>query len=175
MKFNALVKTHLLPILQKNGFDLIEEYKNILRFESASTKVGIVCNDYEKSHLAEIGKQGEMSYPLNNDAIEFLFSLDLPIEQVTSEVFIRNLSLLFEQQEGIKMLRGDVNSLENFIKQQSGNYTSKLVQRQALEVASKAWKDNDYEVFVKIIDKVGIDKIPGSYQQKYKIAKKKCD
>ena len=52
-------------------------------------------------------------------------------------------------------------------------YTAELIERQALETASCAWKSNDFDAFVTSIDKIGIDKTPQSYQLKYKIAKQK--
>ena len=173
MEFNTLVRTKLYPIFQKYGFEIAEEFKNIVRFQSSVMKVNVVFNDYDKSHLVEIGKRGRGLYPLNDNVVKNLFSSQLSIEQVTSEIFVHNLSLLFERQKGVEILKGNVNPLENFIKQQSKHYTSELVQRQALEVVSKAWATNDYETFVKGIDEIGIDKVPQSYQLKYKIAKQK--
>lgn len=173
MEFNKLVRTQLYPILQKYGFEIAEEFKNIVRFQSSVIKVNVVFDDYDKSHLVEIGKQGETVYPLNDNAIKNLFSSQLSIEQVTSEVFVHNLSLLFEQQKGVEIIKGNVEPLENFIKQQSEHYTSELLQRQALETASKAWESNDYVAFVVSIDKIGFSKMPHSYQLKYKIAKQK--
>lgn len=63
--------------------------------------------------------------------------------------------------------------LKSILSQESENYTSELMQKQVLEAASKAWEANDYLSFVDSIDKIGISKIPQSYQLKYKIAKQK--
>lgn len=104
MEFNTLVKTYLSPILQKYGFEIAEEIKNIVRFQSSVMKVNLVFNDYDKSHFVEIGRQGETLYPLNDNAGKELWgSSALPIEQVTSKVFVQNLSLLFETKEGIEI------------------------------------------------------------------------
>lgn len=173
MEFNKLVRTQLFPILQKYGFEIVEEFKNIVRFQSSVMKVNVVFNNYDKSHLVEIGKRGEALYSLNDNAVKELFSSELSIEQVTLEIFVQNLSLLFKQQKGVEILKGSIEPLDNFIKLQSEHYTSELVKRQALEAASKAWKANDYITFVKSIDKIGIDKIPQSYLLKYKIAMQK--
>lgn len=175
MEFNALVKMQLYPILQKYGFKIVKEFKNIVRFQSSIMKINMVFNDYDKSHLVEICKQREILYPLNDNIVKEFFSSELSIEQVTSETFVRNLSLLFKQQKGVEILKGNVEPLENFIKKQSELYTSKLVQEQVLEIASKAWDVNNYSAFIKIIDEIGIDKIPQSYQLKYKIAKQKSN
>lgn len=173
MEFNKLVRIQLFPILQKYGFGIAEELKNIVRFQSSIMKVNVVFNDYDKSYFVEIGKHGETLYPLNDNAVKELFSSELSIEQVTLETFVQNLSLLFEQQKGIEMLKGNVDPLSNLIKQQAEYYTSELVGRQTLDTASKAWETNDYKTFIKIIDKIGVDKIHQSYQLKYKIAMQK--
>lgn len=174
MEFNTLVKTYLLPILQKYGFEVIEEFKNIVRFQSSVMKVNLVFNDYDKSHLVELGRQGETLYPLNNNVVKELWGASaLPVEQITSEVFVRNLSLLFETKEGVEILLGNISFLKSIISQESEEYTFELLQKQVLEAASKAWEANDYLSFIESVDKIDISKIPQSYQLRYKIAKQK--
>jgi hypothetical protein len=173
MEFNTLVKTQLFPILQKYGFDIAEEFKNIVRFQSSVMKVNIAFNDYEKSNFIEIGRQNEVLYPLNDNAIKIIFNSELHIEQVTPEIFVQNLSIIFQQKEGVEILNGDIKHLVEFIEKESNDYTFELVQRQTLEAASKAWERNDYKAFIKSIDEIDIEKVPQSYQLKYKIAKQK--
>ena len=173
MEFNTLVKTHLLPILQKYGFEIAEELKNIVRFQSSVMKVNLVFNDYDKSHLVELGRQGETLYPLNDSAVKELWGSALSIEQVTSETFVQNLSLLFETKEGAEILKGNVNSLKSVIMLRSEKYTSELMQKQTLEAALRAWEANDYVAFIESLDQIDISKIPQSYQLRYKIAKLK--
>lgn len=174
MEFNTLVKTYLLPILRKYGFQATEEFRNIVHFQSSNMKVNLVFNDYDKSHLVEIGRQVETLYPLNDNMVKELWgSSALPIEQVTSKVFVQNLSFLFETKEGIEILKGNVSLLNSIFSQESENYTFELMKKQILEAATKAWDANDYLSFVDSIDKIGISKIPQSYQLKYKIAKQK--
>lgn len=59
MEFNTLVKTHLLPVLQKYAFEISEESKNIVCFQSSVMQVNLAFNDFDKSHLFEIGRKGE--------------------------------------------------------------------------------------------------------------------
>ena len=42
MEYNTLVRTSLFPILKKYGFDIAEEFKNIVRFQSSVMKVNVV-------------------------------------------------------------------------------------------------------------------------------------
>lgn len=173
MEFNALIEMRIYPILRKYGFKVAEEFRNVVRFQSSAMEVNIVFNDYDRSPLIEIGKKGDTLYPLNDDAIKRLWDFKLPIEQVTSEKFVQNLSILFEAKEGAEILNGNVKPLINIIAQQSEAYTSELLQKQVLEAASRAWNANDYAAFIENIEKIGLSKIPQSYQLKYKIAKQK--
>lgn len=173
MEFNTLVKAQLSPILQKYGFGIAEEFKNIFRFQSSVMKVNVVFNQYDRSFLVEIGKQDDELYPLNDYVVKELFHSSLSVEQVTPEVFVQNISVLFGTPEGVELLQGNVKSLKNIAIQQSENYTSELLLKHGLEFALRAWEAKDYATFVESIDKIGIRKIPQSYQLKYKIAKQK--
>ena len=136
-------------------------------------KVNIVFNSYDKSFLVEIGKRDETLYSLNDYVVKELFNSSLSVEQVTPEIFVQNLSMLFATQEGIEILQGNVKNLKTFMIRQSDNYTFELLLKQALEIPTKAWEANDYAAFVDSIDKIGISKLPQSYRLKYKIAKQK--
>lgn len=173
MKFNELVKTRLFPILQKHGFEITEEFENILRFQSSVMKLNVAFNQNDRSLFVEIGKRDDTLYPLNDYVVKILFDSSLSIEQVTPETFVQNISVLFETREGVAILNSDVELLKSIVRQQSENYTSELLLNQTLGVASKAWEANNYMAFVESIDKIGISGVPHSYQLKYKIAKQK--
>lgn len=173
MEFNTLVKTQLFPILQKYGFEIAEEFKNILRLQSSVIEINIVYNDYEKSCYISIGRKERSLYELRNNAVRELLNSSLSVEQVAPEIFVQNLSLLFETEEGIALLKGHIDDFIKFKISEDNHYTSELMEKQVLEVASKAWEASDYLSFVDSIDKIGFSKIPQSYQLKYKIAKQK--
>jgi hypothetical protein len=173
MEFNTLVKAELYPILQKYGFDISKEYKNIVRFQSTKIEINIVFNNYEKSNYISIGRKNEILYPLSNNAIRIIFNSDLHIELVTSEIFVQNLSVIFQQKEGIEILKGNINYLVEFIEKEINDYNLKIMHRQTLEIASKAWARNDYKAFIKSMDEIDIEKVSKSYQLKYQIAKQK--
>lgn len=172
MKFNILAKTKLFPTLQVHGFEIAQEFKNILLFQSSIIEINVVYNDYEKSCYISIGRRENVLYELRNNAVRELLDSSLPIEQVTPEVFIRNLSALFKTKKGIALLRGDIDDFERFKTSEDNHYTFELLLQQALEAASKAWKRKDYKGFVKQIDEIGTERILKSYQLKYNIAKK---
>ena len=173
MEFNKLIRISLLPILNKYEFDIAEEFKNIVRFQSSVMKVNVGFNKYEKSNFIEIGRKNEQLYPLNNNTIRIFFNSELPIEQVTPKIFVENLSVVFQQKEGIEILKGNIKLLVEFIEKEIHDYNSEFMQRQTLETASKAWEKGDYKAFVKSIDEIDIEKVSKSYQLKYKIAKRK--
>ncbi|MBP7210590.1 MAG: hypothetical protein KBA02_05285 [Paludibacteraceae bacterium] len=173
MEFNMLVKAQIFTILQKYGFEIAEERKNILLFQSSGMKVNIVFNRYDRSFLVEIGKQDNELYPLNDYVVKELFHSSLSIEQVTPEIFVQNLSIIFETKEGAEILKGDISSFIEFKLSEINNYNTELFKKQCLEFASRAWDIKDYVAFVESIDRIGISKIPKSYQLKYEIAKQK--
>lgn len=173
MDFNILVKTQFFPILQKYGFEIKEEFRNILRFQSSDMKLNVAFNQYDRSFLVEIGKRDKTLYPLNDNVVKVLFNSSLPIERVKPEAFVQNLALVFESKKGVEILKGNMESFQGTVILQSGNYTSELISKQLLDVASKAWKNNDYMTFIESMDKLEYGNIPRSYQSKYKIAKQK--
>ncbi len=173
MEFNTLIKEELLPILEKVDFRLSQEFENIIRFESSFLQINIVYNDYEKSNFIEVGNKNNILYPLNDSVVKNVFKSELPIDQVTPNIFVRNLGLIFEKSPGLEILKGNIKKLVDYVEKESNDYTLEIVQRQTLETASKAWEKNNYKAFVKIIDEIGIEKLPKSYQLKYKMAKQK--
>lgn len=174
MEFNTLVKTELLPLFKKYKFEVSEEFKNVMGFRSSILKVNLAFNEYDKSHLVEIGRLGETLYPLNDNVIKELWGYSaLPIEQVTSNIFVHNLSIFFETKKGIELLKGNLSLLSTIVSQECEKYTPELIQRQILETLSKAWEAKDYFSFIDGIDKIDISNLPQSYMLKYKIAKKK--
>lgn len=174
MEFNTLVERYLLPVFQKYGFEKTEEFENIVRFQSSEMRINLAFNDYDNSHLVELGRRGEMLFPLNDNTVRRVWgSSAFPVEQVTSKVFVQNLSLLFEKKEGIELLEGNIDLLKSILIGESEYYTTQLMRTQELEAASKAWENGDYLSFVDSIDKIGVSKLPKSYQLKYKIAKQK--
>ena len=175
MEFNRIVLEKLFPVLQKDGFEIVEEFQNILRFESPKMKVNVVYNEYDRSNFIELGKRGETLYQLNDSVIKRVFNSELMIDEVIPEVFVENLNDIFQQKEGAEILKGNINYLVYYIKLECHNYTNKLVQNQILNIASKAWDNKDFRSFVDNIDKIEIEKIPHSFQLKYKIAKQKLE
>lgn len=173
MEFNALVKTRLFSILQKYDFELVEESKNVLRFQSPILKLNIAFNQYDRSFLVEIGKREDTLYSLNDNVVKEILNSSLSVEQVTPEIFVQNLFTLFSTHEGIELLRGNVKLLKSIMMQQSDNYTFEILLKQALETSKKAWEANDYAAFVYSLDRIGINKLPQSYRLKYEIAKQK--
>jgi len=173
MEFNILVKTILFPILQKYGFEIVEEFKDVIRFQSPVVKINLVFNNREMSHLVEIGEPGKTLYPLTDHSIKLFFGLELPIEHVTSEIFAQNLSLLFETEKGLELLNGNIRSFTEYELLEIEDFNATLMRNQLLESASKAWDAGDFMTFVKNVDEIGINKTPHSYQLKYKIAKQK--
>lgn len=175
MEFNQLVIEKILPLLKGYDFVVVEEYKNYFRFKSNIVEAKISYNELDRTSLFEIGKADEFLYPLNDKLIKQVFALDLKVDQVTKEVFVDNVAL-FLKKSGSVLLRDDETKffeLKIFTEKESEEYTSQLLQEQNLAAANKAWENGNYKEFIKIIDQTNKDKLPSSYQLKYKIANQK--
>ena len=94
-------------------------------------KVNIVFNRYDRSFLVEIGKQDNELYPLNDYVVKELFHSSLSIEQVTPEIFVQNLSIIFETKEGAEILKGDISSFIEFKLSEINNYNTELFKNSA--------------------------------------------
>lgn len=173
MEFNKQVKRRLFPILEKYGFKLEKELENILMYKSKVMEINLVLNQYDNSHLVEIGRINEILYPLNNNIIKYVLGCGLNIESVTSEEFLDNLFIILNSNEGGRLLLGDITSLKEFIEEESRIYTFSLLQQQALNSALTAWDNKDYKSFVRIIDELDIKELPNFYNLKYYLAKKR--
>lgn len=175
MEFNQLVIERIVPLFK--GYDLliVEEYKNYFRFKSNVVEAVISYNELDRTSIFEMGKAYEFLYPLNDKLIKQVFGSDANINQVTKEIFVDNIAL-FLKGNGSALLRGDeskLRDLKNFSEKESEIYTFKVLQEQNLAAANKAWEDGNYKEFIKIIDQINKDKLPSSYQLKYKIANQK--
>ncbi|RRQ46497.1 hypothetical protein [Chryseobacterium sp. SC28] len=176
MDFNIQIKTQLFPIFQRYGFEIVEEFKNVLRFQSSITKINIVHNPFENSNTIWVGKRGKTDMiEINNNLLILFFNSLLNLDKVSVEVFINNLVIFFEN-EGESLLIGNkINDLEKFDLERSKIYTQNLLNQQNINAADKAWQQNDYENFVNIINGLNYEKLPKPYLLKYKIAKQKLN
>ncbi|MBE5320835.1 hypothetical protein IM793_16825 [Pedobacter sp. MR2016-19] len=57
--------------------------------------------------------------------------------------------------------------------QEGRSYTQQILNDQILTAADKTWEKGDYNEFIKIISRTNLNRIPSSYQLKYKIAQKR--
>jgi len=175
MEFNQLVIKKIVPLFKGFNFIVVEKYKNYFRFRSKVVEATISYNELDRTCLFEVGKINEFLYPLNDNLIKHVFGLDVKVNQVTKDVFVDNIALLLKN-SGSDLLRGDESKLfeiKIFSEKESEAYTSQILQEQNLAAANKAWENGSYKEFIKIIDQLNKDKLPSSYQLKYKIANQK--
>lgn len=179
MEFNEIIINRLGTILNNEGLYLSEQFRNYLKFKSDKIVVVICQDEREKSNLLYVGRADNNQCLIDGNIIKMFFVPDsekeFNISELSVEDFANNLFALFTG-KGRELLKENSEILfdiKNFMEMKSKEYTDELLKRQALEEASKAWEANDYVAFVESIDKIGISKMPQSYQLKYKIAKQK--
>ena len=49
MEFNTQVRTNLLPILIKYGFDIVYELNNLVQLQSSNIQINLAYNIFENS------------------------------------------------------------------------------------------------------------------------------
>ena len=112
---------------------------------------------------------------MNNNVKQTFFNSDLKLNDTSPEILVNNLALFFEE-EGKPLLNGDIatlDAIEKCITRESEEYTRKLIEKQNLDKANNAWNEGNYNEFIKCMDGMDKQKLPPSYELKYKMALKK--
>jgi hypothetical protein len=176
MRFNEIVFNQLEPLFKKYGLKLVEEFKGYLKFKSDYVVITLASNEREKTNLLYVGAGEDTQYLVDGNVIKEYFISDVDkvfkIPELTIEDFVHNL-LIFFKGAGKSLLYGEqskLKELENSLKIKSAKYTTELIMKQNLNEADKAWQNADYRNFVRYLDKIDRDRLPVSYDLKYKIA-----
>ena len=175
MEFNKLVTEKIVPLFEGRGFVVAEQHKNYFHFKSNMIEATMSYSELDKSCLFEVGKINEFLYPINDNLIKQVFDLDVKVDQVTKEIFVDNMAFILNN-SGSALLTGDESKLleiKIYGERESQAYTFQILQEQNLEAANQAWEMCNYKEFIKIIERMDKNKLPSSYQLKYKIANQK--
>jgi hypothetical protein len=178
MKFSQSILEKLSLIIKKYNLKKVEQSDYYLKLCSKNLVIILVHNRLENSNVLWIGKNNDRvdKVEIDNDALRRFFCTDLVLNGVSTDIFIDNVSLFFEN-EGKSLLIGDlhkIDELEQFDLERSRIYTQNLIKRQVFSQADDAWAMNDYDGFIALIDQINYQKCPTSYQMKYKIAKERA-
>ena len=175
MEFNQLILAKLHSLFTEHGFEITEQLKNIVRYESTVLHISLVHDPRENSNTLWVGRKKLNTVEIDNQVMREHFNSDLKISNLPQETFVNNVFLFF-MGDGERLLEGNERaliSLEKFNEQRSSEYTTNLVEKQNLEAANKAWKEGNYLDVIKHVEKIGIDNLSDSFKQKYKIAQQK--
>lgn len=175
MKFNKLIADKLEPVFQKYNLQIFEQFENYIKFKSDKVVITVSYDPRENSNSLFIGKSDDFMCLIDDDVLRNIFNSDIEIDYVTSQKFINNIVVFFST-KGKPIIEGDIDTLralEEYIYKKSEKYTNDIINRQNINAADKAWKETDYENFIKYIDKMDKEKLPDSYKLKYKISLQK--
>lgn len=175
MEFNQLVLDGLGLIFQKHNLHVIEQFKNHLKLKSDSVIITLNHDERENSNAFYVGNNQDFLYPVDEYILKSAFNSDLKINHVTQEVFVNNLAIFFEG-EGKPLIAGNTYALEaveKYVYKEGEAYTTQLVDKQNLDAANRAWEEGNYNDFIKYLDKTDRQKLPSSYELKYKMAHQK--
>lgn len=173
MEFNQLVLQKLHSLFTEHGLIVGEQSKDFVKYESNELVISISHNVRENAYMLFVGKK-DFDIEIDNHVLLNHFNCDLKLSSVPRELFVNNV-LRFFVGDGNALLVSEQAwiNLEKFNNDRSEDYTTKLLREQHLEVANKAWAEKNYAEFIKYLEKVGMENLPGSLIQKYKIAQKK--
>lgn len=175
MEFNKIVIDRLEPIFHKNNLRVVEQFNDYLKIESDKIVLTISHDKRENSNSFFIGIKNSSLYQINENVLKDVFNSALKINNVSPDVFVKNLALFLEG-EGNQLIIGNkdaLHSVEKYIQNESNEYTAELVKNQSLDAANKAWEEGNYKDFIKNLDKIDRQKLPSSYDLKYKMAQQK--
>lgn len=175
MEFNQLVSNRLGLIFQKHNLHVIKQFKNHVKLKSDSVIITLNHDERENSNAFYVGSNEDFLYPVDEYVLKSAFNSDLKINHVTQEVFVNNLAIFFEG-EGKPLIAGNTYALEaveKYVYKEGEAYTTQLVDKQNLDAANKAWEEGNYKDFIKYLDKTDRQKLPASYELKYKMAHQK--
>lgn len=176
MEFNQLILETLQGVFDTYHLVIARQFTNYLEFRSPCLTVVISYNNYEKSNTLLMGASGTGHVPeIDNVVLREFFGSDLRLSETTTEMFINNLALFFEN-EGKPLLQGDpdkIRALEQYNTDRHTAYAKRFMLEQALTAIDKAWESNNYRMFKDLMDQADISELPASYALKYKMALKK--
>jgi hypothetical protein len=176
MEFDQLVLNKLGSTFNEYGLITVEQRSDYIKLQSNCIEVVISHNKYEKSNTIWLGSIEEQreKVEIDNEALVLFFNSELKLSNVSMDTFLSNLVVFFTNLAD-QIMCGEQNELvrlEEFDLERSDRFTSKLVLRQTVAVASIAWENKDYEKFVKLVEKLDLEQLPQSIKLKYYRAKK---
>lgn len=162
--FPRIVKDKLAFLVENFGFDFEPSERGSVKFKSKQVYLRVTY-EYHRSH--EIGvsmgfKSASMDCVVSFDTIRAYYRGDVdtsfPSYMADSaeemESCLQQVALFLEE-DVEKLLRGEKaewKALGEFELERSEQYTKKMVMAQPRKRANKAWKEEDYERFVRIME-----------------------
>ncbi|MDD5150457.1 MAG: hypothetical protein PHC28_08225 [Flavobacterium sp.] len=179
MEFSKIVLEKLGLIFKEYSLNIIERRSDYLKLNSKYLRIIISHNRFENSNTIWLGRNDEKSakVEIDDEILKQFFNSKLKLSQVSTETFINNLVLFFEN-EALPLFtnnKNKISELEKFNLDRSQKYTQELLVNQNLFAANKEWEFGNYKEFIKLIDKIDKVELPTSYQLKYNIAKHKVE
>ena len=175
MEFNLVILEKLGTFLALQGLQVVEESKNIVKYENERYFIKFVYNARENSYSLCVGGKCFNEIEIDNQLMREYYKSDLKLGQLKLDNFVSNVVLFFVSY-GKKLLDADDNAivdLERYYKQRSSRYTTMLIEEQNLVAANKAWENKNYLDVIKFAENIDKRNMPKSLKMKYDIARKR--
>ena len=168
-----IVLKKLNSFLIKNGFSRSKFNESYVKYELNNLTISLVYDNRENTYSLWIGDANH-EVEIDKDILINFFGCKRSIKSSIATDFIDNV-YQFLKSDGYGIIQGDIKallSLEEYNIARSQAYTQKIIVKQNLEAANRAWQVNDYRKFVEYLDKIGKLNLAKSYQKKYDYARR---
>ena len=175
MDFNQIIIDSFNSILSTHCFDLTDQFNGNLKYKNNGLYILFTRNSREQSNTFWVGRDDGFPIEIGNVLLKEFFKTEIEIEHKSVEEFSSNVYEFLET-EGLVLLQAkkeDYLALERFSLNKIEEFNSRLAEQQYLDAANEAWRNENYDDFLKNLNKVNEEYLSKSYKEKYKIAMKK--
>lgn len=133
MSFDQIILEKLGFLFDTYGLKVKERRTSYLKLQTGNLEVTFSHNTLERSSTFWVRKMIEKTntIEIDNKTLKLFFNSELKLNDVTIDVFVKNLVLFFEN-EGKPLLTGDLtvlDKLENFSLERNIIYTQRFLKK----------------------------------------------
>jgi hypothetical protein len=171
-----IIDEKILPLsrlLTSKGFSVVKESDYVVVYLSPPVTLRLVYDPRITLFYFEASNSRIALTEITPEVVSKVFNDDS--YRLQSTLTIDDL-VHFLSGKGVGILAGDVyqfRELERFSDKVNKSYHEDLMFRQQLRVIDHAWNDKDYRGFIKAMNSINQQLLPGSYLKKHQIASAK--
>jgi hypothetical protein len=161
----------VVDYLSQNGFTITEQFTNFVHLESDKTSFVFSKDPREQVISVYDGRKGSLTHILRPEIYNRIFNSGFNPNVSLPENFIA-----FLKGSGHSLITGDskvLKSIEEVSHELNVKYTDALLRSQRINELERLWQKKDYLPFIKLMEQTNPEILPGFYDLRYNIAKKR--